>query len=65
MGTWDDVTVEYLDKVISVRPRVFMPEPYDMSKFMDNNTKLVTTISDGNNLDSAPFPANMRTTTTM
>lgn len=48
--TWLDVIPDDGHMIITIRPRVLMPESNDMAQFMHHDAKLVAVLSDGDGL---------------
>lgn len=61
--TWLDAFVEDIDELVSVWPRVLVPEADDVAKLVDDDPKLVTVFSDRNGLRPIASPAYIRTAT--
>ena len=54
--------IDDVDELIAVGSCVFMPESDDMSQFVDNNSELVTILSDADYLRAVLTPTHERTT---
>lgn len=57
-----DVVAYDADVVVSVRPRVLMPESYHVPELMHHDSKLVAVLADGNGLGSASPAAHVGAT---
>ena len=60
--TWHNIFGDNLYMFVSVRPCVFVPESYDMTKLMDHNTKFITVFTNRDCLFSVTSFTNKRTT---
>lgn len=52
--TIHDVFPENYNMAITVRPRMFVPESHDVSKFVDDNSKLIAVFPDTDGLGTVP-----------
>lgn len=62
--TWLDVFSYDGHMVISIRPCVLMPEAYHVTQFMNNNSKFITVLANGDCLRSIPSSTHIGTAPT-